>query len=110
MDDDMADEETRLNAETTATNDDTVEADEGTIATRILRRRRAPAAVVAQDLLADPVVPFVLYLCSGSQRDNDLAAHLHDNNLSAIQIDYCECGGIGHDLAREDVAERAIEL
>eukprot|EP00965_Chrysotila_dentata_P203485 6181747-Pleurochrysis_carterae.AAC.1 len=42
-------------------------------------------------------------------QDNDLAAHLHDNNPSAIQIDY-ERGGIGHDLAHEDVAERAIEL
>eukprot|EP00965_Chrysotila_dentata_P165831 5474906-Pleurochrysis_carterae.AAC.1 len=44
MDEDMADGETRLNAEITTPNDDSTEADEGTIAARILRRRRAPAA------------------------------------------------------------------
>eukprot|EP00965_Chrysotila_dentata_P122335 4043778-Pleurochrysis_carterae.AAC.1 len=44
MDDDMADGETRANADNTTSNDDYTEADEGTIATRILRRRRAPAA------------------------------------------------------------------
>eukprot|EP00965_Chrysotila_dentata_P130561 4316609-Pleurochrysis_carterae.AAC.2 len=64
MNDDMADEETRLNADNTTSNDDYTEADEGTIATGILQRRRAPAAVVAQDLLADPVVPFVLYFAA----------------------------------------------
>eukprot|EP00965_Chrysotila_dentata_P219109 6190938-Pleurochrysis_carterae.AAC.1 len=40
--------------------------DAGSIADRILRRRRQTAAVVATDLLGEPVTsPFVLYLCSG---------------------------------------------
>eukprot|EP00965_Chrysotila_dentata_P050224 1664013-Pleurochrysis_carterae.AAC.1 len=85
---------------------ETAAADEGTIAERIAGRRRAPAAVVAPDLLEDPTsTPFVLYLCSGSERDDDLGAHLRDDGVAAIQIDY-ERGGIGDDLARDDVADR----
>eukprot|EP00965_Chrysotila_dentata_P161915 5347450-Pleurochrysis_carterae.AAC.1 len=60
-----------------------------------------PAAVVASDLLADSVVPFILYLCSGIERAGDLATHLRDSGLQIIHVDY-ERGGIGHDLARED--------
>eukprot|EP00965_Chrysotila_dentata_P054227 1799402-Pleurochrysis_carterae.AAC.1 len=49
---------------------------EGAIADRILCCRRQTAAVVATDLLDEPTSPYVLYLCSGVQRDGDLAAYL----------------------------------
>eukprot|EP00965_Chrysotila_dentata_P171272 5652099-Pleurochrysis_carterae.AAC.1 len=42
---------------------------EGTIAERIMHRRRNTAAVVAPDLLQEPTTPFTIYLCSGIQRD-----------------------------------------
>eukprot|EP00965_Chrysotila_dentata_P120950 3999895-Pleurochrysis_carterae.AAC.1 len=85
--------------QTTSTNKDTD--GEGTIAERILRRRRQTAAVVATDLLDKPTLPFVLYLCSGVQRDGDLAACLNKGGKRTIHVDY-ERGGIGHDLARDD--------
>eukprot|EP00965_Chrysotila_dentata_P011293 368170-Pleurochrysis_carterae.AAC.1 len=64
-----------------------------------------PAAFVASDLLADPVLPFIICLCSGEERAGDLAEHLRDTGLQSIHVDYVR-GGIGHDLAREDVASR----
>eukprot|EP00965_Chrysotila_dentata_P130776 4323800-Pleurochrysis_carterae.AAC.1 len=90
--------------------DGSVDADgEGTIADRILRRRRQTAAVVATDLLSEPTSPFVLYLCSGVQRDGDLAAHLTNGGMAVVHVDY-ERGGIGHDLSRDDVADRVAAL
>eukprot|EP00965_Chrysotila_dentata_P157323 5197638-Pleurochrysis_carterae.AAC.1 len=50
--------------------------DEGTLAQRLSRRRRMPATVVASDLLAEPVLTFIIYLCSGAERAGDLAGHL----------------------------------
>eukprot|EP00965_Chrysotila_dentata_P171518 5660466-Pleurochrysis_carterae.AAC.1 len=82
---------------------------EGTITDRILRRRRQTAAVVATDLFDTPASPFVLYLCSGVQRDGDLAAYLDKGGMRTIHVDY-KRGGIGHDLARDDVADRVAEL
>eukprot|EP00965_Chrysotila_dentata_P070467 2328488-Pleurochrysis_carterae.AAC.1 len=68
--------------QTTSTNEDND--GEGTIADRILRRRWQTAAVVATDLLDKPTAPFVLYLCSGVQRDGDLAAHLNKGGMRTI--------------------------
>eukprot|EP00965_Chrysotila_dentata_P062700 2077753-Pleurochrysis_carterae.AAC.1 len=85
--------------QTTDTNNDND--GEETIADRIPRCRRQTAAVVATDLLDKLASPFVLYLCSGVQRDGDLAAHLNKGGMRAIHVDY-ERGGIGHDLARDD--------
>eukprot|EP00965_Chrysotila_dentata_P139166 4601861-Pleurochrysis_carterae.AAC.1 len=82
---------------------------EGTIADRILRRWRQTAEVVATDLLDEPTSPFVLYLCSGVQRHGDLAAYLTKGGMLTIHVDY-ERGGIGHDLVRDDVADRVAEL
>eukprot|EP00965_Chrysotila_dentata_P044091 1465450-Pleurochrysis_carterae.AAC.1 len=75
--------------------------DEGTIAERIMRRRRNTAAVVAPDLLQKPTTPFTIHLCSGIQRVGDMAAYLTAGGLRVIHVDY-ERGGIGHDLARDD--------
>eukprot|EP00965_Chrysotila_dentata_P140481 4644284-Pleurochrysis_carterae.AAC.1 len=61
---------------------------EGTIADRILRRRRQTAAVVAVDLLDRTASPFVLYLCSGEQKDGDLAAYLDKGGMRTIYVDY----------------------
>eukprot|EP00965_Chrysotila_dentata_P177864 5874770-Pleurochrysis_carterae.AAC.1 len=84
MDHDETELEACPHAELTDAHDTgTAAADEGTIAERIARRRRAPAAVVAPDLLEDPTTPFVLYLCSGSERDDDLGAHLRDDGIAA---------------------------
>eukprot|EP00965_Chrysotila_dentata_P258456 6213223-Pleurochrysis_carterae.AAC.1 len=73
--------------------------DVGTIAHRLSRRRRMPAAVMASDLLAEP----------RSRKGRRPAEHLRDTGLQTIHVDY-ERGGIGHDLAREDVASRVAEL
>eukprot|EP00965_Chrysotila_dentata_P178341 5889964-Pleurochrysis_carterae.AAC.1 len=70
-----------------------------------MRRRRNTAAVVAPDLLREPTSHFAIYLCSGAQRDGDMAAYLVAGGLQVIHVDY-EKGGIGHDLARDDVADR----
>eukprot|EP00965_Chrysotila_dentata_P108938 3599218-Pleurochrysis_carterae.AAC.1 len=59
--------------------------------------------------MTEPTTPFVIYLCSGVQRDGDLAAHLAAAGVKVIQVDY-ERGGIGHDMARDEVAERVIAL
>eukprot|EP00965_Chrysotila_dentata_P142125 4698494-Pleurochrysis_carterae.AAC.1 len=50
-------------------------------------------------------MPFAIYLCSGIQRDGDMAAYLVAGGMHAINVDY-ERGGIGHHLARDDVADR----
>eukprot|EP00965_Chrysotila_dentata_P135531 4480521-Pleurochrysis_carterae.AAC.1 len=60
------------------------EEDEGTIAERIMRRRRNTAAVVAPDLLQEPKTHFTIYLCSGIQRDGDMAAYLTAGGLRVI--------------------------
>eukprot|EP00965_Chrysotila_dentata_P086007 2838495-Pleurochrysis_carterae.AAC.1 len=44
---------------------------------------------------------FAIYLCSGIQREGDMAAHLVAGGMHVINVDY-ERGGIGHDLARDD--------
>eukprot|EP00965_Chrysotila_dentata_P134661 4454632-Pleurochrysis_carterae.AAC.1 len=54
---------------------------EGTIAERLLRRRRQTAAVLASGLLVTPTQPFVIYLCSGEKRDGDLAEYLTAGGL-----------------------------
>eukprot|EP00965_Chrysotila_dentata_P152425 5037875-Pleurochrysis_carterae.AAC.1 len=107
-DDTFEEAPTGLDLEATPMEHDAAD-DEGTIAERIARRRRATAAVVAPDLLANPDVPYVIYLCSGAECEDNLAAHLQKGGLHTIQIDY-ERGGMGHDLARSDVADRAVEL
>eukprot|EP00965_Chrysotila_dentata_P168669 5570508-Pleurochrysis_carterae.AAC.1 len=43
------------------------------------------------------------------QREGDLAAHLVAGGMHVINVDY-ERGGIGHDLARDDMADRVAAL
>eukprot|EP00965_Chrysotila_dentata_P056056 1858104-Pleurochrysis_carterae.AAC.1 len=62
--------------------------DEGTIAERIMRRRRNTAAVLAPDLLQEPSEPFAVYLCSGIQREGDMTAHLVAGGMHVINVDY----------------------
>eukprot|EP00965_Chrysotila_dentata_P072040 2379743-Pleurochrysis_carterae.AAC.4 len=62
--------------------------DEGTIAERLLRRRRQTAPVVASDLLITPTKPFVINLCSGAQRDGDLAEFLVAGGLQVVHVDF----------------------
>eukprot|EP00965_Chrysotila_dentata_P045857 1524081-Pleurochrysis_carterae.AAC.1 len=83
--------------------------DEATIAERLMRRRRQTAAVVAFNLLDTPTKLFVIYLCSGAQRDDDMAEFLIASDLQVVQVGYVR-GGIGHDMARDEVADRVATL
>eukprot|EP00965_Chrysotila_dentata_P169105 5583951-Pleurochrysis_carterae.AAC.1 len=51
----------------------------------------------------------MLDLCSGIQRDGDMAAYLTAGGLRVIHVDY-EGRGIRHDLASDDVADRVAAL
>eukprot|EP00965_Chrysotila_dentata_P079497 2621769-Pleurochrysis_carterae.AAC.3 len=100
------DDEEDTHMRTSTTNTD---ADEGTVADRLLRCKKARAAVVAPDLCQCPTAPFVTYLCSGAARNGDLAAHLTAGGLMVVHVDY-ERGRIGHDPARDDVAIQVSSL
>eukprot|EP00965_Chrysotila_dentata_P033066 1101448-Pleurochrysis_carterae.AAC.1 len=83
------------------------------MATRKRRQRteitmKVRLRTAAPDLLSEPTIPCVIYLCSGVQRDGDLAAYFVAGGVAMIHVDY-ERGGIGHDLA-SDVTERVTTL
>eukprot|EP00965_Chrysotila_dentata_P031727 1058201-Pleurochrysis_carterae.AAC.2 len=61
--------------------------DKITITERILCGRQMTAAVVVPDLLAEPNVSVMLYLCSEAEREGSLAAHLLQGGLHTEQVD-----------------------
>ena len=60
--------------------------------------------------LSLPQRPFVLYLCSGARRENDLTSAVSDRStLDVLTVDMA-IGGYEHDLTRDSVAAQVLAL
>ena len=87
-------------------------ADEGHISNRLTRANRGPARPYRSvgSLGRAPQGPFLLYLCSGTVWEHDIASHfLSLSSVTVLFIDI-DVGGYAHDLTSDRVREELVDL